>query len=135
MAVANAEAARLLSRIDLPPGAHRVGHLSGPQFAGGFDVPTCNPQTDAVRLWTVNAKETEVITYMKDRPAVGSKGEEVSGSAPSNVPPAEVIMENAGQPGPPQEILDITISEVGPDQVGIRADAYVAPRSSSCTHS
>lgn len=135
MTAAHADAMRILSRVALPPGSRVVGHLSGSQFAGGFDVPACNPQTDDVHFWSVPGTADDVVAFVRTHPTLGTEDSEAYGPTSSNVPRATVIMENTGLPQTEQETLDVTVGQVVPGQVGLRVDAYVAPPSSECARS
>ena len=135
MAEANAEAEGILSRLELPPGSHQVAHLGGAQFAGGVGVPACNPQTDDTRFWTVRGSADSVVAYVKTHPTIGTPASQGYGTSGGNAPSAYVVMEYIDAPQPPQEQLDVTIGQLATGQVGVRADAYVAPPSSTCVRS
>ena len=132
MATANDEAQQILSRVELPPGSHPVGHLGGTEFRGGFDVPACSPQTDDVRFWSIPGNVQDVVTFFRRHPTIGTEGSEGYGPTPSNVAAAMVIMENTSLPRAQQATFDVTVGQLGSGHVGIRADAYVAPPSSTC---
>lgn len=135
MAAANAEAQRILNRVELPPSSHQVRHLSGAQFAGGVYFPACNPQTDDTRFWTLSGSVGDVVAYVKAHPAIGTPGSQGYGTTGGNAHSAYVIMEYIDTPQPQQETLDVTIGQLADGQVGVRADAYVAPPSSACSRS
>ncbi len=126
---AEVQAGRILNSIVLPAGAHRVSHLDGPQFTGGYDAPICQPQADGVRYWTVPGNATDVVAFVQERPAAGLTGAG-DGPLPSDVPAGEVVTETNGVFA--GSLLDITVAQINTETVGVRADAYVAPTGSEC---
>ena len=131
MARAKADADRILSRVQLPPGSHTVEHLAGAQFGGGGPYPNCSPQTDEVRFWSLAGSIEAVEAFVKMHPTIGTSATWNYGSTPSNLP-GVVIVEITGQPQVQPELLDITIGQIDSGHVGVRADAHVAPPSSVC---
>lgn len=132
MAAANAEANGILNRVELPSGSREVGHLGGAQFAKEIFVPACNPKTDGTRFWTVPGSVEGVVAYVKAHPSIGTAGSEGSATTGAYSTSADVVMEYSYAPQWQQETLDITIGQLATGQVGVRADAIVVPRSSTC---